>query len=144
MARMQALWHNFAGGIAQAHPLGGWIGNSEYYGFCASVETSREQVEDVIRHELGHTFGLQHIALYDPSYFIMGSGDKFAFHEARWLSKNHYFTRIWNYNLAPDLREFHGAEVFENDTIRFKATAFDESSIFQVYGFLNTNIVGAN
>ena len=144
MAGMQALWHNFAGGIATARPSGGWVGNSEYYGFCASVETSRGQVEDVIRHELGHTFGLQHIALYDPSDFIMGSGDTLSFHEARWLSRNHYFNRVWNYNLAPDLTEFHGAEVFENDKIRFRATASDESSMFQAYGFVSTNIVGWN
>ena len=144
MAGMNALWHNFAGGVAYARPIGGWDGSAEYYGYCASVETTRGQVEDVIRHELGHTFGLQHITLYDPGDYIMGSGDKLSFHEARWLSRHHYFNRVWIHNLAPKIIEFHDAEVFDNDKIRFRATSTDHDGLFQVYGFVNTNIIGWN
>lgn len=145
MAGMDVLWNNFAAGIASTRPVGGWRGNSEYYAYCLSVETrGRDYIEGVIRHELGHAFGLQHITLYDGNDWIMGSGDRLAFHEARWLSRNHYFNNAWNHNVAPDLEEFHGVEVLDNGKIKFSATVLDESSIFQAYGFVNTAIIGWN
>ncbi len=152
MAGMDTV-QNGAGGVALARPWGGWFGNgnSQYSGYSISTEKERDRTKQIIRHELGHVFGLWHIALYDPAEYIMGTfgfGDKLAFHEARWLSKIHYFNfeKVWHHNFAPRVTDFQGAKVFEGDKIRFKATVSDRDNdgIFQVYGFVDFNIVGWN
>ena len=154
MAGMRTV-QNGAGGVGVARPWGAWFGNgnSQYSGYCMSAERiGRIRIKEIIRHELGHTFGLWHIVLYNPDSYIMGpvgDGGKLAFHEARWLSKIHYFNsdkRLWHHNFAPDVAEFGGAEVFEGKKIRFKATISDPEGdgILQTYAWVNFAIVGWN
>ena len=154
MAGMNTV-QNGAGGTAQARPWGAWFGNgnSQYSGYCISAERiGRDRIKEIIQHELGHTFGLWHIALYNPDGYIMGTfgaGNKLAFHEARWLSKIHYFNsdkRLWHHNFAPDVTKFHGAEVFEDNKIRFRATISDREGdgISQTYAWVDFSIVGWN
>lgn len=154
MAGMQTV-QNGSGGVAEARPWGGWFGNgnSQYSGYSISPESDRGRahIKRVIQHELGHTFGLWHVALYDPGGYMMsifGDGNKLAFHEARWLSKIHYFNfnRVWHHNFAPDVTDFHGAEAFEHDKIRFRSTISDRDGdgIFQTYAWVDFDIVGWN
>ena len=142
MASMDAFGFGRAAGTASAGNKGGWWGNSESYGYCISVETTRRQTERVLMHEIGHTFGLWHIALYDPKEFIMGSGKKLALHEARWLSKHHYFNDNWQFSFAPKITKFHGAENFGEDNIRFRIDISDLDGSHQSYLMINSNIIG--
>lgn len=142
MAGMKSLHYGFAGGVASARPDGGIFGNSDYYGYALSIEdTTRANVEQLLTHELGHTFGLWHIVLYDPAEFILGSGKKLSLHEARWLSKYHYFNNNWNINFAPVMLKFSGAENFGEDNIRFRMNVIDPNGLHQAYITHNSNVI---
>ncbi len=137
---MPVLQWGQAGGVAGASP-GGWWNKGEDHAFIVSGETTLANTEQVILHELGHAFGLWHIALYDPQEFILGSGKKLSLHEARWLSKSYYFNDVWIFGFAPSIVKFHGAEAFGDD-IRFRVDVTDPNGLHQAYAWLNTNIVG--
>lgn len=142
MAGMPSLQWGHAAGVAGMHP-GGWWNRGEDHGFAVSCETSRHTTEQVILHELGHTFGLWHIVLYDPAEFILGSGKKLSLHEARWLSKSCYFNNVWNFGFAPSILKFRDAQLFgDDDNIRFRVDITDSNGLHQAYAWLNTNIVG--
>ena len=141
MAGMNALQSNTALGVASARP-GGWFIEGKDHGYALSAETTKEQVERIMMHELGHTFGLWHIALYDPSDQIMGSGKKLSLHESRWLSKHHYFNDVFNFSFAPSISNFHKTEVLDNNHIRFRIDASDPEGLHQIYVAKNTNILG--
>lgn len=140
IAGVPALQGGWAGGLGSPRP---W-NSDEYHGFALSGETSRENTEQVILHELGHTFGLWHIVLYNAKEFILGSGKKLSLHEARWLSKLCYFNNQWNFGTAPSIVKFHKTEQLDNGKIRFSIDIKDNSGIYQAYIWLNTNIVGWN
>lgn len=127
---------NGAAGLAVTYPRGAWYNNSEYYGYCISIEASRQGTENILRHEIGHTFGLSH--LLNTSGFIMANGDKLDFHEARWLSKIQYFNHKWTHNLGPEIVRFHGAENQDDGKIRITADIRDTDGLFQSYGFVDT------
>ncbi len=135
-----------AGGTARARPWGAWFGNgdSQYSGYCISTEKDRDRTEQIIRHELGHLFGLWHLSSDESMMGLWGWGDKLNFHEARWLSRNHYFNGKWHHSFGPNTIKFHGAKVFEFDKISFSATISDRDNddIFQVYAWVNSNIIG--
>ena len=141
MAGMPALQWGQAGGVASASP-GGWWNKGEDHGYALSGETTRANTTQVILHELGHAFGLWHIVLYDPKEFILGSGKKLSLHEARWLSKSHYFNDRWIFGFAPSITKFHGAAALDEDTIQFRVDVSDPNGLHQAYAFLNTNIIG--
>lgn len=137
MAGMTVLW-NGAAGLAATSPLGAWYNNNEYYGYCVNIETTKQGTESILRHEIGHVFGLSHLVLDNPVGFIMANGDKLAFHEARWLSKNQYFNDIWRHNFGPEIFRFHGAKNQNDGKIRITADITDADGLFQSYGFVNT------
>lgn len=142
MAGMPALQHGFAAGVARARP-GGWWNRGEDHAFALSGETTRATTEQVILHELGHTFGLWHIVLYDPAEYILGSGKKLYLHEARWLSKSYYFNNEWNFGFAPSILRFRDTVLFgDDDDIRFRVDITDSNGLHQAYAALNSNIVG--
>lgn len=142
MAGMDALQSGFAAGIASARP-GGWFIEGKDHGYALSVETTKDHVERVIMHELGHTFGLWHIALYDPSDQIMGSGRKLSEHESRWLSKSYYFQDNWIPSFAPSISHFHKPQSLNNNHIQFNIDVSDPEGLHQAYvASQNTNIVG--
>jgi len=142
MADMHLLNFGKSSGIASAAPMGGWFNNSDHYGYAIVAERDRVFTERVLMHELGHTFGLSHIVLYDPVNFIMGSGVQLSEHEARWLSKHHYFNKVWNFSLAPKITKFNGAEAFGDENIRFSMNVTDVNGIHQSYAMLNSNFIG--
>ncbi len=131
-----------AGGVGGAWADGGWLGNSDYYGYCVTIESTREHTERILTHEIGHTFGLWHIALYDPQGYIMGGDEKLALHEARWLSRHHYFNKRWQFNFAPEMTKFHGAENFGEDNIRFRVNISDSDGLHQAYLTIHHSIIG--
>ena len=88
MAGMESLDFGTALGLAVVRP-GGQFFHGKDYGFALVAET--EDIEQTIMHELGHVFGLWHLGQNDHENNIMGNGRKLKFHQARWLSKNHYF-----------------------------------------------------
>ncbi len=141
IAGVPALQSGFAGGVASARP-GGWWNKGEDHGFALSGETTRANTEQVLLHEIGHTFGLHHIVLYDAAEFILGSGKKLSLHEARWLSKSYYFNDEWNFGFAPSIVNFHDAEGLDNNDVRFRVDVSDPNGLHQAYAWLNTNIVG--
>ena len=127
-----------ASGLAVAYPWGAWFNNSEYYGYCISIESTKQRTEGILRHEIGHCFGLSHLVLDNPVGFIMANGDKLVFHEARWLSKIQYFNDVWKHNLGPEIVKFHGAENEPDGKIRITADVRDPDGLFQSYGFVQT------
>lgn len=135
MAGMNVL-SGGAGGLAAVNPHGAWFNNAEYYGYCVSIESTKQITESILRHEIGHTFGLSH--LIDTSGFIMANGDKLAFHEARWLSKNQYFNDVWKHNFGPEIIRFQGAKNENDGKIRITADVRDSDGLFQSYGFVDT------
>ncbi len=138
MAGMKSVSGGSAG-VSTTSPNGAWFGNNHYYGFCISIESERWDMERVIRHELGHTFGLSHIVLYNQNGFIMGVvGDKLAFHEARWMSRIQYFNHKWNHNVGPEITRFHGAFNQADGKIKITGNVFDADGLFQAYGFVDT------
>lgn len=127
-----------AGGLAVAMPHGAWHNNSNYFGYCISTEHSKDRVEGILRHEIGHCFGLVHLVLGKPSGFIMANGDKLTFHEARWLSRNQYFNNRWMHNFGPEIIRFHGAENENDGQISITADITDPDGLFQSYGLVDT------
>jgi hypothetical protein len=83
--------------------MGGEKGNGDYGGIaCIAADLNDRPMSGVIEHELGHTFGLWHNFVHDGESYLMGPGDDVLHkHEARWLSKNHYFNDHYIFNLAP-------------------------------------------
>ncbi|MDE0089615.1 MAG: hypothetical protein OXU23_28120 [Candidatus Poribacteria bacterium] len=145
-------------GVAVAKPWAGWFGNGNptYSGYAVSTERpQRIHVESIIRHEIGHTFGLSHILYhrgthYNSGDYIMhnaidGKGDELTEHEARWLSKVRHFNgnQPFRNNFAPKLTKFDGA-VRVDDNITLKATIRDPDNdgIFQVYGKVDWWVIG--
>lgn len=145
-------------GVAVAEPWAGWFGNgnSQYSGYAISTERpERKHVESIIRHELGHTFGLSHILYhrgihYNSGDYIMhsnigGKGNQLTELEARWLSKVRHFNsdNPFRNNFAPQLTTFHGAvRVTDNITLKATITDPDNDGIFQVYGLVNWWVIG--
>ena len=138
MAGMDSLNGGTAAGLAVAYPFGAWFNNSEYYGYYVVVDGTKQETERILRHELAHTFGLSHIVLHDSNGFIMANGTKLAFNEARWLSRNQYFSRKWMHNFGPEIVKFHGAENQNDGKIRVTADISDPDGLFQAYGFVTT------
>ena len=142
-------------GVAVAKPWGGWFGNgnSIYSGYALSIERpERDLIKAILQHELGHTFGLSHIlyhrgTYYDSGDYIMsGAGDKLTKLEARWLSKVRHFksNQPFRNNFAPTLDAFHGAvrEDDNNITLRSRLKDPDNDGIFQVYGLVDSWVIG--
>ncbi len=136
MAGMNVLNGGSAAGLAVAYPHGAWFNNHEYYGYCLSIEGTKQEIEGLLRHEIGHVFGLSH--LVDTSGFIMAGGDKLVFHEARWLSRHQYFNNTWTHNFGPEIVSFHGAENENDGKIQIMADVRDADGLFQSYGFVHT------
>lgn len=142
MAGMDLVESGISAGIASAKP-GGWSVQARDHGYALSAETTRGDVEQVIIHELGHTFGLWHIVLYDRSDQIMGGyGKLLSLHEARWLSKNHYFNDRFNFSFAPSISNFHKPEALNNNLIQFRIDVSDPQGLHQAYIFKNSDILG--
>ena len=91
---------------------------------------------------MGHALGLWHIALYDPKDYILGSGKKLSFHEARWLSKSYYFNDNWHFSFAPEIVKLEDMFAVDDDTIRLTMSISDPNGLHQAYIFQNTNILG--
>ncbi|MDE0315919.1 MAG: hypothetical protein OXM61_13520 [Candidatus Poribacteria bacterium] len=157
MAGME-IFEGGGAGLAVALPWGGWFGNgnSQYSGYAISIERDKERVEGIMRHELGHTFGLSHTLYHRGHYYnsimnnargnnVIGRADQLTELEARWLSKVRHFNnnQPFRNNFAPKLTTFHGA-VREGDNITLKATIRDPNNdgIFQVYGLVDWWVIG--
>lgn len=141
MAGMNAFQSGGAAGVATAHP-GGWWDKGEDHGYALSTETTRDTTEQVILHELGHTFGLLHIRLYNPKDYILGSGRKLAEHEARWLSKMYYFNDVWRFGFAPSIGNVHDVELIDEDNVRFRLSLSDNNGLHQVYIGIRDYVIG--
>lgn len=138
MAGMNSVFGS-AAGLAASYASGAWFNNDNYYGYCIVIESTQQDTERIISHELGHTFGFAHIVLDNSNDLIMGSaGDKLAFHEARWLSRNQYFNHKWTHNFGPEIVGFHGAKNQNDGKIRITADISDPDGLFQSYGFVTT------
>lgn len=140
MADMDLLKSGNAVGLAGALPLGGFFDDKSYWAYCMIAEKLTGNLESYIAHELAHCFGLSHI--YNDSEYIMGGGDKLLFQEARWLSKNHYFNKIREYSKAPDISKVYPIKIDHNDKFNIMADISDIDGIFQVYGAVNSYVVG--
>ena len=138
MAGLDSLQNGFAAGLGKARP-DGQSGKGNYGGYALTADGHNK--EQVLMHELGHTFGLHHIILYNPAEFILGSGRKLALHEARWLANSHYFTEKRNFNLAPRLTKVHLVTAVERGVVEFKMDFTDNNGVHQVYIF-DREIVG--
>ena len=149
------VFDGIGAGVAVAKPWGGWYGNgnSTYSGYAVSTEQPvRDHIEAIMRHEIGHTFGLSHILYnegiyYDSGDYIMnGAGNKLTSLEAKWLSRvSHFnFNQPFRNNFAPKLDVFHGAvrEDDNNITLRARVKDSDNDGIFMVYGKVNWWVVG--
>lgn len=151
----------FAGGgtgVAVALPWGGWYGNgnSQYSGYAISTDRGRNRIESIIRHELGHTFGLSHFLYHRGDYYnsIMnnargdnpiGQEDQLTHLEARWLSKIRHFNgdQPFRNNFAPRLSKFDGAfRVGENIMLKATFRDLDNDGIFQAYGLVDWWVIG--
>ena len=145
-----------ATGYAVPRPFAGFHGNGhpEYSGYAMSVELRKSRVENILRHELGHTFGLSHLLFeqgvrYTPGAYIMnnrGNGDDLVEAEARWLSKLRHFNmeaRFRN-NFAPRLTTFRGAKRLENNNIEFSAAVRDPDNdgVASVYAEVDSWVIG--
>lgn len=85
--------------------------NERYGGIaCICEKLVSRPIEGVIKHELGHTFGLWHNFILDGKSYAMGPGKELGVgigddvlhkYEARWLSKSHYFNEHHIFNPAP-------------------------------------------
>lgn len=135
-----------AGGVGGAWANGGWFGNSDYFGYCISIEANQRKTERILAHEIGHTFGLWHIALYNPQGYIMGGGEKLAFHEARWLANYHYFKNDHSFSKSPIISNFFPPTAIISEKehhVRFKIELSDNQGLYQVYLYQpNGNLVG--
>lgn len=133
---------NGISGVASAGP-GGWSIEGKDHGFAFSIESDASDVRQILMHELGHTFGLWHIALYDKTEFILGGyGEKLSLHEAHWLAKSRYFNTAWNFSKAPTITKFYEVESIGGDKVRFKWDVNDPDELYQAYAFVDADIVG--
>jgi len=145
-----------ATGVAVPRPFAGFHGNGhpEYSGYAISVELQRSRVENILQHELGHTFGLSHLLFeqgvrYTPGAYIMnnkGNGDDLVEAEARWLSKLRHFNvgAGFRNNFAPRLTTFRGAKRLENNNIEFSASVRDPDNdgVASVYAEVDSWVIG--
>ena len=145
-----------ATGAAVPKPFAGFHGNGhpEYSGYAISVELWRSRVENILRHELGHTFGLSHLLFergvrYTPGAYIMnneGNGVDLVEAEARWLSKLRHFNvgAGFRNNFAPRLTTFRGAKRLENNNIEFSVSVRDPDNdgIASVYAEVGSWVIG--
>lgn len=122
-----------SGGI-RALGVGVSIFGNQMSGYA--VIPANNLIFQVVIHEVGHTFGLQHNL--DPlTDFVMGldAGHAgFAEYEARWLDKNHYFNDDHpNINFVPRLNRLHPIRVIdiENHIIEVKADVESINGIHQ-------------
>ena len=143
-------------GVAVAKPFAGFHGNGhpEYSGYAISVELRKSRIENILRHELGHTFGLSHLLFergvhYTPGAYIMnnrGNGDNLVEAEARWLSKLRHFNvgAGFRNNFAPRLTTFRGAKRLENNNIEFSASVRDPDNdgVASVYAEVGSWVIG--
>ena len=150
------LMRGGATGLAVPRPFAGFHGNGhpEYSGYAMSVELRRNRVENILRHELGHTFGLSHLLFergvrYTPGAYIMnnsGNGDDLVAAEARWLSKLRHFNvgAGFRNNFAPRLTTFRGAKRLENNNIEFRASVRDPDNdgVASVYAEVGSWVIG--
>ena len=142
VAGMDGLMSGQAGGTAKTIAYGGWFDDGRYGGYAFASEMPTENLEQIITHELGHTFGLWHIALYDAATYILGSGKRLAQHEARWLSKCHYFNDAHAFSLAPKVVKTYTPQALVDNRIKFSIDVRDADGVYQIYLFRNTNILG--
>lgn len=95
----------------------GWpiVGGHQYGGYVIATENPSIGVEEIIEHELGHTFGLYHNLIVDDNDYIMGTGiTMFHEHETRWLSKHHYFNTDRKFNAAPTISKVYPLQLAGN------------------------------
>lgn len=124
VAGIQSVQNGKYGGIAATSPDGD-------VGFAYIAENAPKNIEDIIEHENGHTFGLIHNFKRDGQSYIMGPGnDVFAKHEARWLSKSHFLNEHHIINPAPTIK----SEIFalENNVIQLKYEVADPDGLHQI------------
>ena len=150
MAGMPSVQNGKSAGIA-ATSFDGDVG----WAYIAA--NAGENIQDIIEHELGHTFGLIHNFKQDGQSYIMGPGnDVFAEHEARWLSKSHFLNEHHIINPAPTIKSQILA--LEHNVIQLKYEVADPDGLhhiqvkhrvhkyLMVYKFLdgNTQVVTFN
>ncbi len=138
----------------------GWHYHSGTYGGYAIAGANIGQLlMPVVAHELGHAFGLLHnisdalgqsLGLYTDvvgNDFLMGPGnDKFAFYEARWLSKHHFFNEQRIFNSVPVIGVQLPADEIKKNVIRlqFRVQSVNELFQIQVYRPTGAAIIGWN
>ena len=147
MQRINHLGRNTAG-------VGIFVFGNQISGYA--IMPANNLIFQVVVHEVGHTFGLQHNL--DPfTDFVMGldAGHAgFAQYEARWLDKNHYFNDDHpNVNAVPKVVRTHPIRVIdiEEHIIEIKVDVQSINGIHQAEivrledgGVLDTHFLHAN
>ena len=128
MAGMPSVQNGKYGGIA-ATSFDGDVA------FAYIADNALRNIQDIIEHELGHTFGLIHNFKQDGQSYIMGpivgpGNDVFAKHEARWLSKSHFLNEHHIINPAPTIKSQILA--LENNVIQLKYEVADPDGLHHI------------
>ena len=112
-------------------------GNRAYGGYFtgnkaggAAIIAGEALTFNVMAHEIGHTFGLNHAADLRAIMQAAGGSDILLDYETRWLNRHHFFNDTHIRNDLPKFVKSLPIEAIENNRVRFKIVAKSQNDLY--------------